>query len=330
MKKKVVVLFGGNSKEHLISCKSGKSILENIDTNKYDVIPVAIDKDNTWYLYQADYSLLENWKEQNLVKIDNIISFLKSIDIVFPIIHGNTSEDGKLQGLFDLFDIKYVGCNTLTNAICFDKEYTKIITSKYGVPSAPYIVIHEKKDNYNLELEFNYPVIIKPVSNGSSIGINIANDVKELDKYINYAFDYSDKVIVEKFIKARELECAVLVTNDIYVSSIGEITYDSTFYDYDAKYVNDSKLIIPSKIEKEISNRIKEYAKKICMCLNIKGLSRIDFLYEEETNNIYLIEVNTIPGFTTISMYPKLFNYDGVSYKELISRLIDSNLEKNK
>lgn len=323
MKKKIVILFGGNSSEHLISCKSAKSILENIDINKYDVIPVAIAKDNTWYLYQDDYSLLENWHEQSISKIENIISFLKNIDVVFPIIHGNSGEDGKLQGLFDLFDIKYVGCDTITNAICLDKEYTKIITSSYGIPTAPYKMIHNKRDNYNLDLDFNYPVIVKPVSNGSSIGINIANNKEELDKYINYAFDYSDKVIVEKFIEARELECAVLVTEDIYASSIGEITYDSEFYDYDAKYIKDSKLIIPSNIDKNISDKIKEYAKKICKILNIKGLSRIDFLYEEKTNNLYLIEVNTLPGFTTISMYPKLLNYDGISYQELITTLIE-------
>jgi len=324
MKKKVVILFGGNSSEHLISCKSAKSILENIDLDKYKIIPVAIDKNNDWYLYKDDYLYLEEWNEKNITKIDNIISFLKSIDIVFPIIHGNTGEDGKLQGLFEMFNIKYIGCNTITNAVCFDKEFTKILTSNYGIPTAPYKIVHKKQKEYNLELDFDYPVIIKPTLNGSSIGINIAKNKKELDKYINYAFDYSDKVIIEKFIKARELECAVLITNDINISTIGEITYNSEFYDYEAKYINDSKLIIPSNIDIKVSNKIKEYVKKICIILNIKGLSRIDFLYEEKTNKIYLIEINTLPGFTTISMYPKLFNYDGIDYKKLITKLIES------
>lgn len=324
MKKKILILFGGNSHEHLISCKSAKSILENIDNDKYDVIPVGIDKDNTWYLYQDDYSLLENWILYKKEKIENIISLLKNVDVVFPIIHGNTSEDGKLQGLFELFNIKYVGCNNITSGVCFDKEYTKVITSKYDIPTAPYKIIHKKKNNYNIELDFDYPVIVKPALNGSSLGINIANNDLELKEYINYAFKYSDKVIIEKFIKARELECAVLIDDDILISTIGEITYDSEFYDYEAKYVNESKLIIPSNINKEISTRIKEYVKIICEVLNIKGLSRIDFLYEESTNKLYLIEINTLPGFTTISMYPKLFNYDGISYKRLISMLIES------
>ncbi len=326
MQKKVVVLFGGSSCEHLISCKSAKNILENIDKVKYDVIPVAISKDgNTWYLYKDEYKYLESWEEYKKEKIENIISFLNNVDIIFPIIHGSMEEDGKLQGFFDLFKIKYVGSNTLTSSVCYDKEFTKIITSSYGIPTIDYKVFHNKTKD-NLKLDFDYPVIVKPASNGSSIGINIAYNEKELIKNIDNAFLYSDKVIVEKFIKARELECAVISTdNNLIISTIGEITYNSKFYDYDAKYVNESKLIIPSNIPFEISNKIKEYVKKICMILNIKGLSRIDFLYDLENDNVYLMEINTMPGFTLVSMYPKLFNYDGISYKNLISLLIDNS-----
>lgn len=324
MKRKIVILFGGNSSEHLISCKSARSILENIDSDKYEVIPVVISKDNDWYLYQGDYSLTEKWQEQKITKIENIITLIKNIDVVFPIIHGNTGEDGKIQGLFDLFNVKYVGSSVLTNAIGFDKEYTKIILSNYNIPTAPYIVINSKNYNKDIKLGFDYPVIVKPATSGSSIGINVAENEEELKKHIDYAFNFSDKILVEKFIKARELECAVLVTDDMHVSTIGEITYTSRFYDYDAKYVNDSELIIPSNISKKVSDRIKKYARDICINLNIKELSRIDFLYEEETDEIYLIEINTLPGFTTISMYPKLLNYDGISYKELISILIDN------
>lgn len=325
LKKKIIILFGGNSSEHLISCKSARSILENIDKDVYEVIPVVISKDNLWYLYEDDYSLVENWEEQKISKIENIISFLKNVDVVFPIIHGNTGEDGKLQGLFELFDIKYVGSDVLTNAICMDKVYTKTILESHGVPTAPYITINKKDYNKNIEINFDYPVIIKPSCSGSSIGINVADTKEELNKYIEYAFNYSDKVLVEKFVKARELECAVLITADnIHISTIGEIKYLSRFYDYDAKYVNDSELIIPSVIEEKVVDRIKEYVKKICMILNIKVLSRIDFLYEEDTDKLYLIEINTLPGFTTISMYPKLLNYDGISYKELLSKLIEN------
>ena len=324
MKKKVAIIFGGNSNEHEISCKSAKGILENINTSIYDVLPIGIDKDNSWYLYEDEYSKIENWKKQKITKIENIVSYLEKIDVAFPIIHGNTGEDGKIQGLLDMIGVKYVGCNTITNAVCFDKEYTKIIASKYNIPTAPYIVIHRKQDNYELNFNFDYPVIVKPATNGSSLGINIAYNSEELDKHINYAFNYSDKVIVEKFIKARELECAVLVTDNIKISSVGEIKYDNVFYDYDAKYVKDSNLIIPSKIAKDIEKKIKSYVEKLCVCLNIKGLSRIDFLYEEEKNNLYLIEINTLPGFTPISMYPKLFASSGISYSTLISLLIEN------
>lgn len=327
MKKKVVVLFGSNTYEHLISCKSAKSILENIDYNKYEVIPVGISYDNVWYKYLDDHKFIEEWFNHKKEKIDNIIEFLINIDIVFPIIHGANGEDGRLQGLFELFDIKYVGCNTLTNALCFDKEYTKIICSKYGVESPPYIVFKRNDSLRKIELDFEYPVIVKPSECGSSIGINVANNKKELNKYIKYALKYDDKIIIEKFIKAKELECAVYIEKDnVHISSIGEIKYDSTFYDYEAKYVNDSELFIPSNIDEKIQKRIKENVDKIVSALNIKQISRIDFLYDELNDKIYLLEVNTMPGFTTISMYPKLLEYDKINYKKLISGLIDDNL----
>lgn len=327
MKKKVVVLFGSNTYEHLISCKSAISILENIDYNKYEVIPVGISYDNIWYKYLDDYQLLEEWFTHKKEKIDNVIEFLKNIDIVFPVIHGANGEDGKLQGLFELFNIKYVGCDTLTNALCFDKEYTKIICSKYEVESPPYVVFKKNDSLKKIKLDFEYPVIIKPSKCGSSIGINIANNKKELNKYIKYALKYDDKIIIEKFIKARELECALYIEKDnIHISKVGEIKYNSTFYDYDAKYVNDSTLLIPSDIDEEIQKRVQDKVYKIIKALNIKQISRIDFLYDELNDKIYLLEVNTMPGFTSISMYPKLLEHDKIYYKKLISGLIDNNL----
>lgn len=326
--KKVVVLFGGNSFEHEVSINSAKSIINNIDKTKYEVIPIGISKDNIWYLYNDTIERLDNWLEGKIKKIDNIIEFLSSIDVVFDIIHGNTSEDGMLQGLFDLFNVKYVGSDLLTNAVCYDKEYTKIILEKYNIPTVPYYVLHDKKELLTLT-DITYPVIVKPCASGSSIGVNVSYNKKELVKYVNEAFKYSNKVLVEKFIKARELECAVLNTNSkFHISTIGEIKYNSLFYDYDAKYINDSKLIIPSNIDEKISNKIKEYACIVVKALNLKGLSRIDFMLEEETNNIYLIEVNTLPGFTNSSMYPKLLEYDKIKYSKTISLLIEDALKK--
>lgn len=325
MKKKIVILFGGNTSEHLISCKSAGSILENIDNDKYEVIPVVISKDNIWYYYLDEISLIETWKNAKIKKIDNIIEFLNTIDVVFPIIHGNTGEDGKLQGFFELFNIKYVGSSTLTNSVCLEKEFTKIICSKYSIPTSPYTIIRKKEDVNNFNIPFDYPVIVKPVDSGSSIGINIAKNKTELRKNINYALKFSNKVIIEKFIKARELECAVLIDKDeVHISSVGEITYNSEFYDYDAKYINDSKIYIPSNISKKVSEEIQNYVRTIVKILDIKQISRVDFLYDEENDKVYLIEINTLPGFTKTSMYPELLKKSGISYKDLITNLIEN------
>ncbi len=325
MKKKVVILFGGNSSEHLISCKSAGSILSNIDKDKYDVIPVVISKDNIWYYYQDEIAKIENWSNAKIEKIDNIVSFLQSIDVVFPIIHGNTGEDGKIQGFFELFDIKYVGSNTLTNSVCLEKEFTKIICSKYNIPVAPYIVVRKNDDIENIALPFSYPVIVKPVDSGSSIGINICKNKEELVKNINYAYKFSNKLLVEKFIKARELECAVLIDNsNLHITKVGEITYNSEFYDYDSKYVNAGNTYIPSTIPSSVEQEIHSYIKTVVKILDIKQISRIDFLYDEVNNKVYLIEVNTLPGFTKTSMYPELLKYDGISYKDLITNLIEN------
>ena len=326
--KKVAILFGGNSYEHEISIKSAKSIVDNVDKNKYDVTLIYITKDNIWYLYNDEISKINNLSNCNIIKINNIIKTLNNFDTIFNIIHGNTSEDGKLQSLFELFNIKYIGSDSLTNAICYDKEYTKIILNNYNIPTVEYYIIHNKKEISNVK-NIEYPVIIKPSTSGSSIGINVAKNKKELIKYTNEAFKYSNKILIEKFIKARELECAILnINNKLHISTIGEIEYDSLFYDYDAKYINNSKLLIPSSLDNNTILTIKEYVKIIVKALNIKGLSRIDFLYDEENNKIYLMEVNTLPGFTNISMYPKLLEYDKIEYKKLISLLIEESLKK--
>lgn len=319
--KKVLVLFGGNSFEHNISCKSAKTILENIDRKKFDVTSVGISEHN-WYLFNDDLNLLINntWTQGNIKKIDNIIEFIKSFDKVFPIIHGNDGETGDLSGLFNLFNIPYVGSNLLGHSTSYDKHLTKIICSHYNIPQVKYITLYKNK--YIRKIDIDFPVIIKPASCGSSLGINIANDIKELNKHIKTAFKYDNKIIIEKYIKARELECAVLEDKKLKISTIGEIKSSNTFYDYDSKYILDSNLIIPANLNKEIINQIKEYSAKIFKILSLKDLSRIDFLYDYENNKIYFNEVNTIPGFTNISMYPQLFNHQGISTKELISILL--------
>ena len=319
--KKILILFGGNSFEHNISCKSAKTILENIDRKKFNVTSVGIYK-NDWYIFDDSLTYLSNntWTKSNIKKIDNIVNFLKQFDKVFPIIHGEDGETGAISGLLNLFNIPYVGSDILGHAIGYDKEITKIICEKYNIPQVKYQILHKNKHIKHIDIDF--PVIIKPASCGSSIGINIANNIKELNKYIKIAFNYDNKVIIEKFIKAKELECAILEDKKIKVSPVGEILSKNNFYDYESKYILDSNLIIPANLDKEIITSIQEYSKKIFKLLSLKDLSRIDFLYDYENNKLYFNEVNTIPGFTSISMYPQLFEHIKIPIKELISILL--------
>lgn len=303
--KKILLLYGGNSFEHDVSCASAQSIIDNIDKTKYELDSVKITKENKWL--------------KDDIEINNIIEFINNYDVVFPMIHGSNGEDGRLQGFLEMFGIKYVGSKCGPSYICMDKERTKIILNNYNIPQVPY-QLYDK----NEKLIIPFPVIIKPSNGGSSIGINVAYNKKEYKKAINEAYKYDKKIIIEKLVKVQELECAVLENKKLIVSEVGEILPCNEFYDYDAKYKNNSKTIIPANISKEISNKIKEYAIKAFEVLELSGYARIDFFYDYENNKIYLNEINTIPGFTNISMYPKLIIDKGITYTDLITKLIES------
>lgn len=324
--KKVLLIFGGNSEEHYISCKSAKSILENIDISKFIITSVGISKNNKWFIFDDKLEYLENgtWLDYCYDKeIRNILDFIKDFDVVFPIIHGTNGEDGKLQGMLDLFQIKYVGCGTLASAIGMDKDIAKRVFNSVGIPQVPSITVDENYDCNSILKKLNFPLIIKPANGGSSIGINIANNIDELNKNIQIALNFDQKVIVETFVKGRELECAIIEDKDkLYASSIGEILPCNEFYDYEAKYKLKSKTIIPAVLETDIEKRIKELALKGFKAINAKGLARVDFFLID--NNVYLNEINTLPGFTTISMYPQLLMYDKYRYKDIISILIEN------
>lgn len=320
--KKILILFGGNSLEHAVSCKSAKTVLENIDYNLFDVTAVGISNHN-WYIFNDNLELLLNntWLEGNIKKIDNIVEFIKGFDKVFPIVHGLDGENGALSGLFELFKVPYVGSTILGHACGYDKEITKIICEYHGIPQIDYRTIYENKEIKEFDME--YPVIVKPASCGSSIGINVARNIEELNKYVQEAFKCDSKVIIEKFIKCRELECAVLENNNTFiVSTVGEINAKHEFYDYESKYILDSKITIPAQIEERIVKQIQEYSEKIFKVLSLRNLTRIDFLYDVENDQLYFNEVNTLPGFTTISMYPMLINESGINIKELITELL--------
>lgn len=317
--KKVLILFGGNSFEHNISCKSVNFIIKNIDLKKFKYNLVGIDYDNKWYEVN-ETTIDEEWKNKNIKEVNNITSYLKEFDIVFPIIHGNTGEDGKLQSLFELFNIKYVGCNSYSSLICYDKLLTKLVLEKYNISQIPYFV-------YNKELDLNkisYPSIVKPAKCGSSIGISVVNNKKELTKAIKYALKFDNNIIIEKYIKNnRELECAILENKDkLIVSDIGEIVKKDMWYDYDLKYKTKIDTMI-SDIDKEIKKEIQNISKNIFKILKCSNLSRVDFIYDIDNKKLYFNEINTMPGFTEISMYPKLIKNNNISFKDLITCLLN-------
>lgn len=302
--KKVLIIYGGNSYEHDISIRSYNMIINNIDKSKYEVDSIYVDKNNTWI--------------NNNVKIDNIIEFIKKYDIVFPIIHGYSGEDGKLQGMLDLFDIKYVGSKCGSSYICMDKIRTKEILKNYDIP-----VINYQTNLDNISI--NYPIIVKPACGGSSFGIDIAYNKDELKEKIDNAYKYDKKVLLEEFLSNPiEIECACLMDNGKLLIEIGEIKHSNSFYDYKTKYENDDIVTnINPNLDSDTINLLKEYCNKIFKILDLSLYARIDFLYKDK---LYLNEVNTIPGFTDISMYPMLINKLGISYKDIITKLIDNEL----
>ena len=317
--KNILILFGGNSYEHEISCMSVNFIKNNIDKKLFNFKLVGIDFNNEWFEIDNNIEIDVNWKDKTTKKINNIIEYLKSFDKVFPIIHGNTGEDGKLQSLFELNNINYVGCNSYSSLICYDKLLTKLILEKHNILQVPYYIYNEHLD-LNI---INFPVIVKPCKCGSSIGISVCNNKKELIKAIKIAKKYDNNILIEKYLTNKlELECAVLKNkNKLYISNIGEIKNENNWYDYDSKYVNKINTEI-SNIDKVLKKEIKSIAKSIFNTLNCNDLSRIDFFYDLDDKKLYFNEINTIPGFTEISMYPKLIKYLGINYKKLITLLL--------
>ncbi len=289
---KIILIYGGNSSEHDVSIKSAKSILEHLNCDS-----IYITKDNIW--------------KHNNKKINNIINFLKQYDLVFPMIHGKDGEDGNLQGFLNLFNIPYIGTK-LESFITMDKERTKQILKTLNINQVKY-QLHTDK------LKIKFPVIIKPANGGSSIGIYKANNSFEYNKFVKEALKHDKKIIIEKYIKVRELECAVIKKND-YIMNIGEIISSNEFYDYEAKYTKKSETINNPNLPENIKNKIYEISKKIFENLNLKDYARIDFFYTGK--KLYVNEINTIPGFTDISMFPKLIMDKGYTYQQLLNLLI--------
>ena len=344
-KKVVAVIFGGVSPEHEVSKVSATNIISSLSPDKYYVMPIYITRDGKWLLYDGpvDNIVNGNWEKyatsailspdtshRGLLRIvgDRIKNI--PIDVVFPVLHGEKGEDGAIQGLFELCGIDYVGCGVLSSAVSMNKAFTKIIADSIGIEQARYVIGNkfdlEKTTGpfvKKVEAALGYPCFVKPACTGSSVGISKAHDRNELKKAIALALEYDKTILVEEAIIGRELECAVLGNNDPVASGIGEILAAAEFYDYDAKYNNsDSKTIINPDIPKRKAEEIRKAAVKIFKALDGRGLSRVDFFLEEGTNRVIFNEINTLPGFTAISMYPMLFNEAGISKPELVDRLI--------
>ncbi|HOA79697.1 MAG TPA: D-alanine--D-alanine ligase family protein [Defluviitaleaceae bacterium] len=349
-KKTVVVLFGGQSSEHDVSLISACNIISNIDTNKYFVLTVGITRKGQWMLYNGPLKHIETgeWEKfatpafispdashKALIKLAGDRYKTIPVDVVFPVLHGLYGEDGTVQGLLEMAQIPYVGCGVLSSSISMDKVYTKIIIEKENIAQANYIVVYKEELNNTDEIvsrvneAFGYPCFIKPSNAGSSIGITKAHNEEELIEGLNLAAKHDRKILVEEAIVGREVECAVLGNLDVKASSVGEIIAAAEFYDYDAKYNNsESKTIINPDIEKEIVEEIREKAIRIFKAVNGSGLARVDFFIEKETNRVIFNEINTMPGFTSISMYPMLWENVGIPKTELIDNLIQLALEK--
>lgn len=347
MKKNILVLFGGCSSEHDVSLKSATTILNHMDTDKYEIYPVGITKEGKWLLHTGkNFDLTRSdWQKSGVPAIlspdrtDKALVLCKEgaesiikvhIDVVFPVLHGKNGEDGTIQGLCKLADIPFVGCGVLASAVSMDKAFTKIAVETKKVPQAKYVIVREKEMQQEeavvaaIEGAFGYPYFIKPANAGSSVGISKAKNREELIAGLYKAFKEDSKVLVEETIIGREVETAVLESGEVMVSGVGEILAAAEFYDFDAKYNNsESKTVTEADLPQTIKEQIRAYAKDVFEAVEGKGISRVDF-FVKENGEIIFNEINTLPGFTSISMYPMLWGAAGIPLNELVSKLIES------
>ena len=348
----VCVLFGGISPEHAVSLRSAESVLNNMDAEKYNIFPVGITQDGQWILFGGtDYSLLPSgaWREhadnrisaispirgQGLLCFDGDHVRAEKIDVVFPVLHGENGEDGAMQGLLQMAGIPYVGPHVAASAVAMDKTLTKLVVDNAGVTQAAWMLVRSSELVNRMEAvldelehRFAYPGFVKPAGTGSSVGVSKANDRETLRNALLAAGKFDAKILVEEFIHGREIEVAVMGNDSPVASICGEIDSGADFYDYDAKYVTDTSVAyIPGRIPEEVAEQVREQAVKVYTAIGCQGLSRVDFFVTFAENRIVFNEINTLPGFTSISMYPKLFAASGIPYSDLIDQLLQLALE---
>ncbi len=352
MKKNLCVIFGGESPEHDISQKSVTSVLNNLNKDKYNIYTVGITRDGKWYLYTGDWAKIEPGEWENdkenlktafispdsahhgIVVCDGSCEIIH-IDVIFPVLHGEYGEDGTIQGLFELSHIPYVGMGVLASANGMDKTYSKLVFQSAGIPQANWVVVlgdddfNEKADE--IEEKLGYPCFVKPARLGSSVGVAKAHSREELIDALTNAKDFDRRILVEEHIDGHEVECAVLGNGDVKAATVGEIRPTVEYYDFDAKYNdNSTELLIPADIPQETIEKIRDYSVRAFRALDGQGLSRVDFFVKYADGSIILNEINTLPGFTNISMYPKLWDAVGLGYEELLDALIELAQERVK
>lgn len=348
----VCVLFGGISPEHAVSLRSAESVLNHMDSEKYQIFPVGITKEGKWFLFGSnDYSLLPGgaWEqcEENCpaaispVRGEGLLCFTgegvvrHKLDVAFPVLHGENGEDGAMQGLLQLAGIPCVGPNVSASAVAMDKTLTKLVVDQAGLPQAAWQLVragelahHMEKILLNLEGRFAYPMFVKPAGTGSSVGVSKATDRETLEAALRNAGKFDSKILVEEFIHGREIEVAVLGNESPVASICGEIDSGAEFYDYEAKYITDTSVAyIPARIDEDVEEQVRDTAVKIYKAIGCQGLSRVDFFVTYRDNRIVFNEINTLPGFTSISMYPKLFDASGIPYSQLIDQLLTLAVE---
>lgn len=346
-KKRVAVLFGGRSTEHEVSRKSAYTILTHMPEG-FEALPIGITKAGAWFAYHGDLAKIPTgeWEQTEekyalsigtdadtpagLFYIENGEAKPITIDVFFPVLHGMYGEDGTVQGLFELLGVPYVGCGVGGSAVSMDKSMTKLLVSTAGIRQADFVFVdrHNKNDLAPImdesERKLGYPVFVKPCKSGSSVGVTKATDRKSLEEGLAHALQFDDRILIEEGINARELECAVLETKDGFVAEVGEVVSAIEFYDYDAKYNNpSSETLLHPDIPAEIEAEIQEKAVRIFKLLDCKGLSRVDFFLDRDTGEVVFNEINTLPGFTSISMFPMLMKKHGLSLEEVIKALVE-------
>jgi D-alanine-D-alanine ligase len=353
---RVAVLFGGKSGEHEVSLASARSVMGALDKNKYEILPVGIDRTGRWITAGDPMALLSAGgpepQEEEAKAGDRETALVTAqgrelvpgasharfpvVDVVFPVLHGTYGEDGTIQGLLELADLAYVGADVLGSAVGLDKVIQKAVLAANGLPVVAYLAVlrsrwHEAPEAVLAEIEarFDYPVFLKPANAGSSVGVSKAHDREELARGLDLAARFDRKLLVEAAIDAREIECSVLGNDDPIASVPGEVIPCHEFYDYSAKYVDeDSELQIPARLTAEQTRQVQDLAVRAFRAIDCAGMARADFFLERGTGRIYVNELNTIPGFTAISMYPKLWEASGVPYPELLDRLIALAIER--